>query len=109
MPPAVIPDQFIFSLLADDSDWNELIQEFVNEMPLRIESLLQAFDAADWDTLRRLAHQLKGAGGSYGFDPVTQSAARLEQALLNSQPEAETELRELIDVCRRLRGDGPMN
>lgn len=106
MRTPVASTDYLYSSLADDPDFEELLLLFVEEMPARLALLEQAFDASDWDMLRRLAHQLKGAGGSYGFDVVTQSAQRLEQSLLKSHPaaEIEAELGELIDLCRRLRG-----
>jgi HPt (histidine-containing phosphotransfer) domain-containing protein len=38
--------------------------------------------------LRTIAHGLRGAGGSYGFDAVTSTAAELEEAYLAQQPPA---------------------
>jgi len=34
----------------------------------------------DFETVRKVAHGMKGAGGSYGFDHVTTMAATIEQA-----------------------------
>ncbi len=39
--------------------------------------------------LRRLSHGLRGAGGSYGFDDVTSTAAQLEEACLATASLAE--------------------
>ena len=36
--------------------------------------------AQDFDTVRSLSHGMKGAGGSYGFDRITDMAAVIEQA-----------------------------
>jgi HPt (histidine-containing phosphotransfer) domain-containing protein len=55
--------------------------------------------------LRRKAHQLKGAAGSYGYLPITDMAARLENTIRESQPEEAVlrSLEELISMCRRVR------
>ena len=71
----------IYSTLASDPDLSELVDMFVSEIPDKISALRSAYDAADWELLRRTAHQLKGAVGSYGFDCVTQYAFALEHAV----------------------------
>jgi histidine phosphotransfer protein HptB len=98
-------DAPIFSIFADDEDLGELITLFVDEIPLRIESLLEAAHDADWEGVRRLAHQLKGAGGSYGFQEVTEVAAHLERTCLTpGDPETlQAALEEMVQTCRRMR------
>lgn len=66
------------SLLAADPDMRDLVAEFVDELPARIESARQALQAADWALLKRISHQLKGAGGSYGYPEITTLAATME-------------------------------
>ena len=59
----------------------------------------------DRESLRRTAHQMKGAAGSYGFDPLTDAAAELESAVRENQPRERIQnaLEELIGRCRRIR------
>ncbi len=54
----------IFSTLRDDSDMTQILAEFVGDLPDRLETIRQAAANNQWDELQRLAHQLKGAGGS---------------------------------------------
>ena len=91
----------IYSTLADDPDLAELANLFAQEMPGRIENLRQQFETANWEQLGRAAHQLKGAAGSYGFEPLTPASARLEMAVRNQAPEQEIEraLEDLIALC----------
>ncbi len=103
--------QLLYSSLASDPDLAELVEIFVESLPERVESLRQAFEQGDWETLRRTAHQLKGAAGSYGFDPLSPSAAQLEQSVA-SGPEQDVEairqaLEELLDLCSRVRAGTP--
>jgi CheY-like chemotaxis protein/HPt (histidine-containing phosphotransfer) domain-containing protein len=70
----------IESAYADDPDMVEVIDGFVAALPERIGALLDSFAGGDYETLERLAHQLKGAGGSYGYPLLTQQARKLEQA-----------------------------
>lgn len=97
----------LYSTLAADPDLAELVIQFVGEMPGRVDAVRSALDRQSWDELRRLAHQLKGAGGGYGFDPITDSAARLEAAILRAESEAAIRqvAEELVDRCDRATAD----
>jgi HPt (histidine-containing phosphotransfer) domain-containing protein len=55
------------------------------------------------EALQRLAHQLKGAAGGYGFAPITDAAARVEEALVSgAAPEhVQPHLDELFALCAR--------
>jgi len=80
----------------------EIVREFAHELPERIaklESLLASHALSD---LQTLAHQLKGAGGGYGFAQITEIAARLEQALRSGAPEPVVKDR-ATELCETLR------
>lgn len=102
----MLRDAAIYSTLADDPDLGDLVDLFVGEMPDRIQSFQDRMEASDHEGLRRLAHQMKGAAGSYGFATITHSAARLENALREAEPEdvVHSAVEDLIDLCRRARG-----
>jgi len=93
----------LYSTLDADPDLREIVEMFVEEMPDRTASLLDRLDASDWEGLRRVAHQLKGAAGSYGFEPITHSAAGVEDAVRESRPEEEIRrmVQELVVLCDR--------
>jgi len=109
MSPSTCDVQPIYSCFGDDPDLGELVEMFVEEMPERIATLLEQFNSRQWDALRRTAHQIKGAAGSYGFDAITPDAARLENALRENEP--EDRLREAVDalvnMCGRARAGTP--
>lgn len=98
------------SSLASDPDMAELVMMYVDEMPSRIESLGRLWNEHNLDELRRLAHQLKGASGGYGFEPVGEAAARLESELITgSKNQAESHadrirsaFESLLELCRRV-------
>ncbi len=46
------------------------------ELPL----LRELLERSDFDTLRRLSHNMKGTGTSYGFPDISRLGAALEQA-----------------------------
>lgn len=96
----------ILSDFADDPDMIELVEEFVESMPERVATLRSAFESGQVGEVRRIAHQLKGASGGYGFGGVGEAAGELEAAV-SRQESAELEraeelLRELVDLCSRI-------
>ncbi len=95
----------LFSTLAGEGSFESLIDGFANAMPVFVAKLESAVAGGERERLLRLAHQMKGAGGTYGFDAVTLAAAEVEAAL--SRPEADQDLaaavRPLISTCRSVR------
>jgi HPt (histidine-containing phosphotransfer) domain-containing protein len=100
----------IRSNLLHDADMTELIEMFVQEMPARITGLTETLARSEYTDLKRIAHQLKGACGGYGFPDVGAAAARVETTLLRSSPgkgeisltSLKQQVDELVDLCRRV-------
>ena len=105
MASTVTQTEAIFSAYGGDPLLGEMVDLYVAEMPDRIAALERAFSDGDCESLRRTAHQTKGAAGSYGFDPLTEAAAELESAVRENQPRQRIQqaLEELIGLCRRIR------
>ncbi len=97
------PQSPIFSTMSSDSDMLELVEEFVDALTDRVVLLEKALAAHDLAELTRLAHQLKGSCGGYGFDSIGERAASLEQSakVTGSIADMTTEAEELISMCRR--------
>jgi len=93
----------IFSSFADDPDMKELVDLFVGEMSERISQLRIMDSACDLIQLQRLAHQLKGAGGGYGFPAITEAASRLEANVKEGEDSGQIEMAisELAALCDR--------
>jgi signal transduction histidine kinase/CheY-like chemotaxis protein len=89
----------------DDPDLQEIVRQFVRDLPDRSSSMLRAAQTSDTETLKRLAHQLKGAGGSYGFPAITEAAAAVENALADGldEPTLRDRVETLASLCRRAR------
>ena len=85
-----------------DPDLRDLVILFVDDLESRVESIRVAHDNEDLPTLRRLAHQIKGSAGGYGFHPIGDAAARLEYELLGDQADRTTindRVGDLISTC----------
>lgn len=94
------------STLSSDPEMRELIEMFVHDLPSRIDAMEASVAADDLNRLRTYAHQLKGSAGGYGYEPISDAAARLEQAIKGQdlQPDLEPIRQEadaLIAICRR--------
>lgn len=102
---AVCPPQ-LRSTFADDPDMQELIDLFIGDLSERINLITASAQAADYDRLRTVAHQLKGAAAGYGYAPIGDAARELELTLkLGEPPFDEQTIRkytdELISICRK--------
>jgi signal transduction histidine kinase/CheY-like chemotaxis protein/HPt (histidine-containing phosphotransfer) domain-containing protein len=95
----------LYSDFADDPEMDELIAGFVERLPGTLEDIHSALQAGDIERPRRLAHQLKGAAGGYGFMPVSRDAAALEMAVFDDVTPAElaAAVERLAHTCSRVR------
>jgi HPt (histidine-containing phosphotransfer) domain-containing protein len=100
-----IATEGFYSPLCNEDDLAELVELFVQEVPDRLAQLEQCLDQGNWSELARFAHQLKGAGGSYGFPQLTPVAARVEQLAKQMAPvdQLQAALSELVEVTALLR------
>jgi len=80
----------IYSEYADDVDLIELIDEFTAGLEADVDSMREALESGDHNGLRRLAHQMKGAGGSYGYPMLTEAAKTIEEAAKAKDAKAGT-------------------
>jgi CheY-like chemotaxis protein len=74
------------STLAEDVDIGPLVADFVGRLPALATAFRAAFASGDREALGVLAHRMKGAAGGFGFDPITDAAGALEQALAERAP-----------------------
>jgi DNA-binding response OmpR family regulator len=51
-------------------------------------TMQQALDRGDFETVESLGHGMRGAGGSYGFQAITDIGASLEQAAASADTDA---------------------
>ncbi len=84
------------STLADHEGIGHLVAVFVTRMTGYVQELRAYSKAGDMAGLERLSHQLKGAGNSYGFGPITTLAQQVEDTLRANRPAEE--VRPLVDA-----------
>jgi HPt (histidine-containing phosphotransfer) domain-containing protein len=71
----------IYSTLAGEEDFAELLQDFVQELGSRQLALLDCFAKGDRGQLIRLIHQMRGSCGGYGFADLTTVEGDIEDQL----------------------------
>ena len=73
-------------LVRVDPDLADLIPGFLDNRRKDISAMQEALTHSDFDTVRLLGHSMKGAGGGYGFDTITEIGAALEEAAKDNNP-----------------------
>lgn len=68
-----------------DYELNDLKREFLGEAAEKVGEIRTVLDggldAAALERLAYLAHQLKGSGGSYGYQRISENAQQIESAV----------------------------
>ncbi len=64
----------------------QLKQEFIANLPVRIDSILNAVRNTDYPAAANESHKLKGIAGAYGYNNITETASQIEQCLRNNSP-----------------------
>jgi len=107
-PPAPPPpsDGGVRSTMADGPGMAAPVAGFVSRLPERVRSLVQLLEAQNLEELRRLVHQLKGAGSGYGFPDITSLAARAEETIKTQAAldEVSAAVGDLMGLIRRIEG-----
>ena len=66
----------------------DLIPGFLQNRRQDVIAMLDALDRGDFETVESLGHGMKGAGGSWGFQAITDIGAALEQAAEGADTDA---------------------
>jgi len=103
---AADPRGTIRSTLRDYPKMNPIIEKFVEGLPAEIAKLLDLVKGEDFLPLRRAVHQLRGTGGGYGFDKITELAGTVEDSIKASADRESicSQIQSLIELIRRVEG-----
>lgn len=90
-------------LVQVDPELEPLIPGFLNNRNRDVQSLREALSSGAVDEVKSIGHNLKGVGGGYGFDRITELGAELEEAALrNDNTVIEGLIADLEDYLRRV-------
>ncbi len=84
-----------------DPDLIELIPDFLTRKQIDLQSLNEALANRDLAAIAALGHRIKGEGGSFGFDVVSEIGAALEAA--GKQGDSESAHRLVADLSEYLK------
>jgi CheY-like chemotaxis protein/HPt (histidine-containing phosphotransfer) domain-containing protein len=75
-------------LVRSNPKFADLIPVFLHNCRQNVIAMLDALDRGDFETVGILGHGMRGAGGSYGFQAITDIGAALEQAAESADTDA---------------------
>jgi hypothetical protein len=81
-------------IVSIDADLEELIPGFLENRNADLGVLRSNLDNAEFTNMKSTGHSLKGVGGGYGFERISEIGAELELA---AQQEDTSKISELLD------------
>ena len=75
-------------LVRAEPKFADLIPVFLQNCRKNVIAVLDALDRGDFETVEILGHGMRGAGGSYGFEAITDIGTALEQAAESADTDA---------------------
>lgn len=93
-------EPIISTLLGEDPTFLDLVEKFVSELPEILNKLTHAYQQQDWISLKDGLHNLKGMGGGFGYQVLTELAGKAEFQVFSENFEAvKVFLYEISQVC----------
>jgi HPt (histidine-containing phosphotransfer) domain-containing protein len=89
--------------VAIDPDLAELVPGFLENRGKDLVTIRAALDREDFSVIRTLGHRMKGDGGGYGFDRISEIGAAIEQAAnRRDKPAIDRQLHTLSDYLAHI-------
>ncbi len=86
-----------------DPDLADLVPGFLNNRRRDVDKLKALLEAGNFADIRMIGHSMKGAGGGYGFDPITDIGSAIEKAALASDSQTiQQGIEQLADYLARV-------
>ncbi|MFW5961533.1 MAG: Hpt domain-containing protein [bacterium] len=80
-----------------DQDLEFLIPQFLKNREEDIENLEKLLEESEYDQIRIIGHSMKGSGGGYGFDYLTEIGSKIEK---EAQLKNRAEIKNLIEKLK---------
>ena len=75
-------------LVRAEPKFADLIPVFLQNCRKNVIAMLDALDKVDFETVKFLGHQMRGSGGAFGFQAITDIGAELQQAAESADTDA---------------------
>ncbi len=83
----------------DEPEFRDIVVDFIPTLQAKITEMKQSASSDDMEQLGNLAHWLKGAGGTVGFDEFYQPAIKLENAAqLSESQDVQNLIKEIEEM-----------
>ncbi len=95
-----------------DLELKEIVPGYLENRWKDIQSIQEALGKKNFEMIKSLAHSMKGSGGGYGFDGITEIGAAMEMAAVARDVKLiEAEVSRLKDYLKRVEivYDGEVN
>ena len=90
-------------LVRTDVLFKDLVPGFLNNRRKDVISIQEAVERGNFEAILLLGHKMKGDGGGYGFEAISEIGAALEQAAKNQDSEKIWQYAgELLDYVERV-------
>jgi len=87
-----------------DPDIQDLVGHFLENQQTNAALVLELADQRDFESVRRIGHNMKGTGKGYGFEIISSHGASLEQAASRSQADdVKRVAKELADYLAQVK------
>ena len=85
----------------EPEEFREMQQMYVNHTLSELSGIMQVENI---ESLRTFGHNIKGSGGMYGYDSISQIGSTIEQAALsNNYSLIKSNLTELDNLLRKIK------
>lgn len=86
-----------------DEDMEDIIPEYLKNRHKDIQQTEISLKKNDFEKIRIIGHSMKGSGGGYGFDRITEIGAVIEQAAINQDSAGvRQQIEQLLDYLNRV-------
>lgn len=86
-----------------DQDLEFLIPQFLENREEDIKKLEKLIEESDFEQIRIIGHSMKGSGGGYGFDYLTEIGSQIEKnAELKNKEKIKSSITELKDYLKNI-------
>lgn len=86
-----------------DSEVESIVPEFLDNRKKDCLQIVRLLEIDSYSDIRTLGHRMKGAGGSYGFDDISEIGELIENAALATDREAVcSAVQRLTDYLERV-------
>jgi response regulator RpfG family c-di-GMP phosphodiesterase len=105
VPDAIPPLRSSIDIAADPG-MGELIDAMIADLPSTVGTIETLIEQHNLNELKEVVHQIKGLGGMYGFDPLSELAGKAEALIKEAAPEFDVlkQVNSLVAMIRTVEG-----